>query len=107
MNPLAGRFPFAWTFALLVVLIPVGTLAGQARSSMEVSAVVVRGDDSAASTTALIARIETADGHTVATPAIDGDAQCEAVGNTVVVNDGLASCRWEPESRTYLVTIQY
>jgi len=107
MNPLAGRLPFAWTIALLVVLIPAGTLAGQAHSSMEVSAVVVRGDDSAASTTALIARIETTDTHNVSIPSIEGDAQCRAVGNTVIVNDGLAMCRWEPETRTYRVTIQY
>jgi len=107
MNPLAGRLPFARTFVVLVVLGPAGTLAGQAHSSMEVSAVVVRGDDSAASTTALIARIETADTHNVAIPSIAGDAQCRAVGNTVIVNDGLAMCSWEPESRTYLVTIQY
>lgn len=107
MNPLAGRFPFAWMPGLLVMLVSICALAGQARSPLAVSAVVVRGDGSAASTTALIARIETADPHDVAIPAIEGDAECRAVGNTVVVNDGLAMCRWQPETRTYLLTIQY
>lgn len=88
---------------LLFVLLPAGALAAQARSSMEVSVQVVRGDYSMAAA----ALIETAKMRDPAGPAIDSDAECKAIGSTVIADGVWASCNWDPQIHVYLVTVQY
>jgi len=70
---------------------------------MEVSVQVVRADDS----TAAAALIDTTEVRDSAGPAINSGAECKAIGNTVIVDDAWATCRWDPYGHVYLVTIEY
>jgi hypothetical protein len=103
MKSVAGSFSPAFIHLLLVVLLPAGVFAAEARSSMEVSAQVVREDYS----TAAAALIEAAAIRGPANPAVDSGAECEAIGNSVIADGVWATCSWDADSRVYLVTLQY
>lgn len=96
------RLPF---FHLsLLVLLPAGAFAAQARSSsMAITVQVVRGSYSAAAA----AVVATAEIRGRAGSPIDSDAECEAIGNKVIVDGVWATCSWDPDSNVYLVTVQY
>lgn len=99
MRSAANRLAHPVIHLLLSVLVPAGALAAQARSSMEVSVQVVY--SSAAATL-----IETA-ATLPATSAIDSGAECETIGNIAIAAGVSATCSWDPNSHTYLVTVQY
>jgi hypothetical protein len=103
MKFVANGLPLPCIHLLLVALLPDAALAAQARSSMEVSVQVVRGDYS----TAAAALIETARIRDSAGPTVNSDAECKAIGNTVIADGVWATCSWDPDSRVYLVTVQY
>ena len=102
MKSVAGSFSPAFIHLLLVVLLPAGVFAAEARSSMEVSAQVVREDYSTAAT----ALIEAAAIRGPANPA-DGGAECKSIGNKVIVDGVWATCSWDADGHMYLVTVQY
>ena len=101
MKSVASGVPLPFAHLLLAMLLPVGALATQARSSMAVSVQVVRGYYS----TATAALIETSESRNPGRLAIKSDADCKAV--TGIVDGVWATCSWDPESRAYLVTVQY
>lgn len=103
MKSVASSFSPAFIHVLLVVLLPAGVFAAEARSSMEVSAQVVREDYS----TAAAALIQAAAIRDPANPAVDSAAECKAIGNTVIADGVWATCSWDSDSRMYLVTVQY
>lgn len=98
MKSVASSFSPAFIHVLLVVLLPAGVFAAEARSSMEVSAQVVREDYSTAAAAAI---------RDPANPAVDSAAECKAIGNTVIADGVWATCSWDSDSRMYLVTVQY
>lgn len=102
MKSIAKRLPPGLIHLLLGALLPVGALAGQASSSMEVTVQVVRGES-----TAVAALMESAATRNSTNPAIDSDAQCKTIGNTVVVDGVWATCSWDPGSHMYWVTVRY
>lgn len=99
MRSVANRLPRPLARLLLAVLLPAGALAGQARSSMEVSVQVVY--SSAAATL-----IETAE-IGPASSAVNSGAECKTIGNMAIVDGVWATCSWDPGSHMYLVTVQY
>lgn len=103
MRSVANGFRLPFIHLMLVVLLPAGAFAAQARSSMAVSVQVVRGNYS----TAAEALIETVQSRDSAAPAGGGEAACKAIGNRAVVDGVWATCSWDPESRLYLLTVQY
>ena len=103
MTSVASRLPLPFIQLLLVVLLPAGALAAQARSSMEVSVQVMRGDYSIAAATL----IEAAKLRGAAKSAIDSDAKCEAIGSMVSLDGAWTTCAWDPDSHVYLVTVQF
>lgn len=93
----------------LVAVAPVDAYGAEAQASLEVTAQVVRGNPSAAEAAALISRIErieTAATRDSAGPLIQSGNGCNAVGATLIP-EAWATCSWEPDSGTYLVTIRY
>lgn len=76
---------------------------------MNVSVEVVAGYSSAATAVlnAQIGQIATAGVRGTTSSVAGGDAACRAIGNMAIVDGVSASCSWEPDSRMYLVTIQY
>lgn len=103
MRSAANGFRLPFVHLVLVVLLPAGALAAQARSSMSVSVQVVhRGYSTAAE-----ALMETVQSRDAAGPAGNGEAACKTIGNRVVVDGAWATCSWDPGSRLYLLTVQY
>lgn len=103
MRLAANGFRLPFIRLVLVALLPAAALAAQARSSMEVSVQVVRGDYSTAAATL----IETTGNRGSASPGINSDAECKAIGNKVIADGVWATCSWDPGSHVYLVTVQY
>lgn len=103
MKSVANRLPPSFILPLLVVLLPAGAVAGQARASMEVSVQVVRADFSRAATTL----VETAEARGSASAVISPADECKAMGNKIIVDGVWATCNWDPDSHVYLVTVQY
>jgi len=95
------RLPFI--HLVLVALLPAGVFAAQGRSSMAVSVRVVHGNDS----TAAQALMDTLQSRDSAGLAANSEAACKTIDNTVVVDGVWATCSWDPESRLYLLTVQY
>lgn len=87
----------------LAAFLPGWAFGATATSSMEVSVQVVR----AGASTAPAALVQAAETRDPGRAAINSDAECRAMGNVVVVDGALASCRWDAESHTYWVTVQY
>lgn len=63
---------------------------------------VVRADYS----TAPAALIESAETRGSANVAINDDAACKAMGNTIM-RGAWTACSWDPDRHLYLVTVQY
>ena len=103
MRSVANRPGRLFGNLLLAAFLPGWALGGTANSSMEVSVQVVRGGAS----TAAAVLFQAADTRDPARAAINGDAECRAIGNVVVVDGALATCSWDSESHAYLVTVQY
>ncbi len=103
MRSAASGFLPLFIRLLLVLLLPAGALAAQARSSLEVSVQVVRGSSSAAVATLM----ETAQTRHSASPAISSAAECRAIGSAVIADDVWATCGWDPDGHVYLLTVQY
>ena len=103
MRSVANRLAAPLGHLLLAVLLPVGTLAAQARSSMEVSVQVVHREYAVAAA----ALIQPAATGGPARSAIDSDAECKMTGNMVIAAGVSASCGWDPDSHAFLLTVQY
>lgn len=87
----------------LAAVLPGCAFGGTANSSMEVSVQVVR----AGASTAAAAVFQAAHTGDPERAAINSDTECRAMGNVVVVDGALATCSWDSESHTYLVTVRY
>lgn len=103
MRSVANGFRLPFIQLVFVVLLPAGAFAAQARSSMAISVQVVRGNYSAAAQ----ALVETVQSRDSAGLAGSSEAACKAIGNRAVVDGVWATCSWDPESRLYLLTVQY
>ncbi len=103
LQSIAKRLPPRLIHLVLAALLPVGAVAGQASSSMEVTVEVVGADAS----TAAAALIETVGIDNSGDSAVNTDAACKAIGNTVIRDGVWATCSLDPGSHTYLLTVQY
>jgi hypothetical protein len=93
---------------LIVVLLPAGVIAAQAHASMQVSVQVVRGYSSAGRVAALTSRIERiAAARTRGLASGNGDTDCTAIGQIVMLDGAWARCSWEPGTDVYWITVQY
>lgn len=103
MRSVANRPGRPFVCLWLAAFLPGWAFGATASSSMEVSVQVVRGGVS----TAAAALFQVAATRDPRRAAIDSDAECRAIGNVVAVDGALATCTWNSESHSYLVTVQY